>query len=387
MYQIVYIGSNFFNNMAQFVEGIRNSITHITKEFLTIYTDTPEHSEFSRIANLFQEFCSTELFSSGNQVMGNLAFGHIQTYLSKIEKALGTHKKKHKNSSKFEISISLIKLKFLVEYLKSIFSIRKDDILCLENDHERVLSLKKITKTVIIAEKPVLDQVASKFFFNLSLMKATIYKMMKYKKSPCRDLLTGWLLSYFFIFGRKKIEKLAEKFDFMSEMTSFVLLFNTTESKLMKKLIPIVLPSISTNKVIFVPRLAEFVLSDPQPNESETEGSLHYVEIISKEPILVGLRHTTTQDPGKKRVPIRILYHNNITEQIENPINKNSKKIDKIIIHVHGGAFIAMSSFSHQSYTRIWADSLKVPVFSIDYRLAPDHPFPAGFDDVWQAYN
>ena len=107
--------------MAQFVEGIRNSITHITKEFLTIYTDTPEHSEFSRIANLFQEFCLTELFSSGNQVMGNLAFGHIQTYLSKIEKALGTHKKKHKNSSKFEISISLIKLKFLVEYLKSIF--------------------------------------------------------------------------------------------------------------------------------------------------------------------------------------------------------------------------------------------------------------------------
>ncbi len=28
-----------------------------------------------------------------------------------------------------------------------------------------------------------------------------------------------------------------------------------------------------------------------------------------------------------------------------------------------------------------------VPVFSIDYRLAPKSAFPLGLDDVWQSYN
>jgi len=59
----------------------------------------------------------------------------------------------------------------------------------------------------------------------------------------------------------------------------------------------------------------------------------------------------------------------------------------ELIIHIHGGGFVSMSSTSHQSYTRQWANILKKPVFSIDYRLAPEHPYPAALDDCWQAYN
>ena len=54
-----------------------------------------------------------------------------------------------------------------------------------------------------------------------------------------------------------------------------------------------------------------------------------------------------------------------------------------MIIHVHGGGFISMSSGSHQNYTRVWANATHVPIISVDYRLAPDHAFPAALNDVW----
>lgn len=72
---------------------------------------------------------------------------------------------------------------------------------------------------------------------------------------------------------------------------------------------------------------------------------------------------------------------------ILHPRNRKEAFHEKIIIHIHGGGFIAMSSDSHQSYTRKWANALQVPVFSIDYRKAKDHPYPCGLDDCWQAYN
>ena len=60
---------------------------------------------------------------------------------------------------------------------------------------------------------------------------------------------------------------------------------------------------------------------------------------------------------------------------------------DTLIIHIHGGGFISMSSASHQSYTRGWAKSMPRAVLcSLDYRLAPDSRFPAQLEDTWHAY-
>lgn len=45
-----------------------------------------------------------------------------------------------------------------------------------------------------------------------------------------------------------------------------------------------------------------------------------------------------------------------------------------------------MSSFIHQSYTRNWANSLKVPIVSVDYGKAPEYPYPKGLQDCLEAY-
>lgn len=47
---------------------------------------------------------------------------------------------------------------------------------------------------------------------------------------------------------------------------------------------------------------------------------------------------------------------------------------------------MCQSSHAHQNYTRRWASDLQVPVFSIDYRLAPKYPFPDPVNDCYQAY-
>lgn len=45
-----------------------------------------------------------------------------------------------------------------------------------------------------------------------------------------------------------------------------------------------------------------------------------------------------------------------------------------------------MSSFIHQTYTRKWANSLKVPIISVDYGKAPEYPYPEGLYDCLEAY-
>ena len=41
------------------------------------------------------------------------------------------------------------------------------------------------------------------------------------------------------------------------------------------------------------------------------------------------------------------------------------------MLHFHGGGFICMSPKSHQAYTRKWANSTEIVIFSVNYKKAP----------------
>lgn len=55
---------------------------------------------------------------------------------------------------------------------------------------------------------------------------------------------------------------------------------------------------------------------------------------------------------------------------------------EALLVYVHGGGFAIGSLGTHDAVCRRLAAGAGVRVQSIDYRLAPEHPFPAGLTDV-----
>ncbi|HHL43866.1 MAG TPA: alpha/beta hydrolase [Hellea balneolensis] len=62
-----------------------------------------------------------------------------------------------------------------------------------------------------------------------------------------------------------------------------------------------------------------------------------------------------------------------------------SRDAGPCLIYLHGGGFVTCSIDSHEGVCLRIADSAKVRVLSVDYRLAPQYPFPAGPDDCLHA--
>jgi acetyl esterase len=56
------------------------------------------------------------------------------------------------------------------------------------------------------------------------------------------------------------------------------------------------------------------------------------------------------------------------------------------LVYYHGGGWVIGNLDSHDSVCRYLADKVKCVVFSVDYRLAPEHRFPAALDDSLAAY-
>jgi acetyl esterase/lipase len=56
-----------------------------------------------------------------------------------------------------------------------------------------------------------------------------------------------------------------------------------------------------------------------------------------------------------------------------------------VVVFYHGGGWAIGDLDTHDHVARAHAVGAEAIVVSVDYRLAPEHPFPAGVDDAWAA--
>ena len=65
------------------------------------------------------------------------------------------------------------------------------------------------------------------------------------------------------------------------------------------------------------------------------------------------------------------------------PVGAN---INKVLLFTHGGGFVVGSSSSHRKMAAHIAKALGVTTVILDFRLAPEHPFPAQIEDSTAVY-
>jgi acetyl esterase len=73
-------------------------------------------------------------------------------------------------------------------------------------------------------------------------------------------------------------------------------------------------------------------------------------------------------EAGTRQVPVRI-------------IRPRGREIRAVYLEIHGGGFYLSSAARSDARNARLADAVGVAVVSVDYRLAPEHPWPAAPDD------
>jgi monoterpene epsilon-lactone hydrolase len=79
-------------------------------------------------------------------------------------------------------------------------------------------------------------------------------------------------------------------------------------------------------------------------------------------------------------------------ERVEGPVKgewispRDGPKNERVVYYLHGGGYISGSAKSCRPITATLARLLGGRVFGLDYRLAPEHHFPAGLDDAVDGY-
>jgi acetyl esterase/lipase len=111
-------------------------------------------------------------------------------------------------------------------------------------------------------------------------------------------------------------------------------------------------------------------LDDARAGMREMSNTLPAYESVNP----VSVRDTTVPGPsGAPDVPVRVYSPAGLEGQVPG------------VFYIHGGGFVVGDLDTFDAGLRRMVDELGVVVVSVDYRLAPEHPFPAPMEDCYAA--
>ena len=113
-----------------------------------------------------------------------------------------------------------------------------------------------------------------------------------------------------------------------------------------------------------------------------------------KHKVIPEIEATDFTIPGEGgEIPVRLYRprrNNSNVFRDEDQSDQPNRAVEKegplpLILYFHGGAFMMHNIASHDSICRRLSRDLHCMVLSVEYRLAPEHPYPAALHDAWAA--
>jgi acetyl esterase/lipase len=100
----------------------------------------------------------------------------------------------------------------------------------------------------------------------------------------------------------------------------------------------------------------------------------------------------TTRAPSKRALHVPTGYR---VDELRTPNNLRFDVADRVereepsaavVLYMHGGGYFTCSPKTHRQIIIAMANAFDAPAYGLDYRLAPEHPFPAAVEDAARAY-
>lgn len=109
-------------------------------------------------------------------------------------------------------------------------------------------------------------------------------------------------------------------------------------------------------------------------------------ECHEPEPTVRHLRRVMAAPPLLKRLPVGARRE---PVELDQNLIATRVSVDEAqftVLYFHGGAFMAGETATYHAMAGYMARKLPGEVYLLDYRLAPEHPYPAALDDCMSAY-